>query len=227
MHDTAKLSDLADAEISVLTAGGYEVTPQDVVRINALAWNVEEPDTRLALSRGVPVEVGGAVLWPLTIEAYEWHRRVCGSMKTEWLDRMALAYAMAHGYSDGNELETGGAAAVARVAAWGVLLKCRMNTVIEGMAQVIKQDETEAGIVSESDTTLSMGDLSANLSAVAGRPAEEIEKRMAMNHAIRILHYTLQAQEQAEGSTAKGSAYIKAEQSLGLYILEIKERPNG
>jgi len=137
MHDTAKLSDLADAEIAMLQAEGITPTPADIVRINALAWNVEEPDTRLALSRGVPVEVGGVVLWPLTLKAYEWHRRVCGSMKTEWLSC---------GYSDGDEIETGGAIAVARVAVWGVMLKCRMNTLIEAMAQIIQQDETEEAL---------------------------------------------------------------------------------
>jgi hypothetical protein len=227
MHDTAKLSDLADAEIAMLIAGGYEVTPNDVVRINSLAWNVEEPDTRLALSRGVPVEVGGVVLWPLTMKAYEWHRRVCGVMQTDWLSRTAAAYAMAHGYSEGSELEGGGVLAIPRVVAWGVMLRCRKNTLIEAMAQIIKQEETEEGITEESDTTISMGDLSANLSALTGRPAEEIEERMAMTHAIRILHYTMQAQEQTEGTGGKGAAYVRAEQSLGLYIQEIKERTDG
>jgi hypothetical protein len=210
-----------------LIAAGYEVTPQDVVRINALAWNIEEPDTRLALSRGVPIEVGGVVLWPLTLKAYEWHRRVCGVMQTEWLSTVALAYAMAHGYSDGTEVEGGGVLSIPRVAVWGVMLKCRMNTLVEAMAQVIKQDETEEGITTESDTSISMGDLSANLSALTGRPAEEIEKRMSMNHAIHVLHYTMQAQERTEGSDGKGAAYVRAEQSLGLYIQEIKERSNG
>ena len=227
MHDTAKLSDLADAEIAMLKAAGITPTPAEVVRLNALAWNVEEPDTRLALSRGDPIMVGGVVLWPLTLRAYDWHRRVCNVMKTEWLSTVALAYAMAHGYSDGREMECSGVLAVAKVAAWGVGIRCRINTLTEAMAQIIQQDETEEGVTEESDTTLSMGDLSANLSALTGRPADEIESRMSMNHAIRILHYTMQAQERADGGAGKGAAYLKAEQSLGLYIQQIKERHNG
>ena len=48
-----------------------------------------------------------------------------------------------------------------------------------------------------------------------------------MNHAIKIMHYTIAAQEKADGAAGKGASYTRAEQSLGLYIQQIKERHYG
>ena len=62
---------------------------------------------------------------------------------------------------------------------------------------------------------------------MTGQTAEDVERLMSMSHALRILHYTMQAQERVEGKDGKGSAYIRAEQALGLYLAEVKGRANG
>ena len=62
MQDLAKLSELAEAEIESLRAEGIDLTPAEIIEINALGWAVESPETRRLLARGVPVAVGGVYL---------------------------------------------------------------------------------------------------------------------------------------------------------------------
>ena len=65
MQDLAKLSGLAEAEIESLRADGIDLTPAEIIEINALSWAIESPESRRLLSRGAPVSVGGVYLWPL------------------------------------------------------------------------------------------------------------------------------------------------------------------
>jgi hypothetical protein len=224
MHDAARLSDHAAARIDQLRDEGIDLTPAEIVRINALGWNVETPDTRLALSHGVPVEVGGVVLWPMTMRAYDWHRRVGCHLPTVWLREVATAYAMAHAYSEGRELDRGGVAAAAAVTAWGLRLKCRMDTLIEAMAQIIQQDESEPVPPNPDGKPLGIGDISASISAQTGQTPAEVERGMAMSHALRILHYAMEAQERVEGGkSGRGAAYIRANVAMAVYLNEIRE----
>jgi len=227
MHDAAKLSDVAAAAIDELISEGYELAPAEIVRINALGWNIETPEARLALSKGVPVAVGGIVLWPFTLRSYDWHCRVARDMPTVWHGKVALAYAFAHGYSDGGELDAHGWRAVAAVTAWGIRLRCRMATLVEAMSQIIQQDEHERGVTDPDAVPMGIGDLAASIAAHTGQEVEDIERGMAMNHALKILHYTIRQQERAEGGKSRMSAEaVRATQAMGLYIKELKARRN-
>ena len=227
MMDSARLSDHAAARIDEMRAEGIDLTPAEIVRINSLGWAVESPETRLDLARGTPVEVGGVTLWPLTMRAYDWHRRVCGSMPTVWHSRVALAYAMAHGYADGPRLTRYGVAAVAAISAWGATLRCTTAALVEAMAQVIQQDETEAPVpdADEDGTRRGIGDLSADITAITGMAPEAVEANMSMHHAIRIAELTLQRQAEAGGEKARmrSRSYAMANKAMALYLMEIRQ----
>jgi hypothetical protein len=225
MHDAARLSEHAQARIDELQAEGYDLTPAEIVRINALAWNIETPDIRLALSKGIPVEVGGVWLWPFTLRSYDWHKRVAKVMPTVWHGNIALAYAFAHGYSDGGELDVYGWRAVAKVTAWGIGLRCRMDELVMAMGQIIQQDEQEQGASDPDAKPMGIGDLSATIAAHTGQSVHDIECGMAMNHALKLLHHTIRQQEMAAGGKPQLSAdAVRATQAMGLYIKELKAR---
>jgi hypothetical protein len=222
MQDTARLSDHAAARIDELQGEGISLTPAEIIRINSLGWAVESPETRLALSRGEPVSVGGVTLWPLTMQAYDWHNRVASQMRTVWLSNIALAYAMAHCYEEGSHYAHTGLQAVAKVTAWGWRLKCRMPELIEAMAQIIQQDETDSAPI-DSESHTSIGDISANVSAITGLAPEVIESQMSMHHALRIASHTMRLQAQAAGGEHKSASYAMANRSMMLYMIEIRE----
>ena len=159
MNDTAKLSDLANAEIDGLIAQGITPTTEDVIRINALAGNVENPDTRLALSKGVPVTVGGAVLWPMTLQAYDWMCRSQNSVRTVKDDLFVTAYAMAHCYAEGDRYGAVGIEGAKVARRWAKGLRCRPDALTVAIAQIIRQDETERGVTDPDAPTLGLGDL--------------------------------------------------------------------
>lgn len=223
MQDSARLSDLAAAEIDALIADGIQPTPAEIVHINALAWDIETGETRLALSRGTPVFVGGVTLWPLTLNAYDWSQRALSLSSSKWWGTLSLAYAMAHCYDDAHELASVSLRDVARVLSWGARLKCRISELKEAMAQVIKQDETEEIPLDDDAKAFGLGDLSASLSALTGLPPEQFEKRMAFNHALRIMHFSLKQQAQANGQPQAGTAAINAERAMGLYLINVRK----
>jgi hypothetical protein len=222
MQDTARLSDHAAARIDELQGEGISLTPAEIIRINSLGWAVESPETRLALSRGYPVFVGGVTLWPMTMRAHDWHCRVAASMHTVWLSNVTLAYAMAHGYSEGPQLRHTGLQAIAAVTVWGARLRCRMATLVEAMSQIIQQDETERPPDSETGQA-SIGDISAQVSAITGLTPDEVEAGMSMHHALRIASHTIKLQAQATGEKHQGAAYAQANRAMALYMREIRE----
>ena len=224
MLDAARLSDHAKARIEELQGEGITLSPEQIVRINALGWNIESPETRLALARGVPVAVGGAVLWPMTLRAYDWHCRVANDMTTVRLSYFALAYAMAHGYSDGAELDVYGQQAVDTVEAWGNGLRCHIDALVEAMAQIIQQDEEEPGVQDDEPTRMGVGNLSVNVSAITGMAPDDVERKMCVSHAIAIAHTTLETQAAVAGSKYRPPSYVRATQAMALYIKEIREQ---
>jgi hypothetical protein len=222
MQDTARLSDHAAARIDELQGEGISLTPAEIIRINSLGWAVESPETRLALSRGEPVSVGGVTLWPLTMAAYDWHQRIAGSIRTVWLSNIALAYAMAHCYERGDYYAHTGLQCLARVSVWGARLRSRMATLVEAMSQIIQQDETESAPI-DADGKTSIGDISAQVSAITGLAPDVVESHMSMHHALRIASHSMRLQAAAAGGEHKSASYAMANRAMVLYMREIRE----
>ena len=222
MQDLAKLSELAEAEIESLRAEGIDLTPAEIIEINALGWAVESPETRRLLARGAPVAVGGAILWPMSLYAQDWFNRVGSEMGGLRRQTYAMAYAMTHGRDDGEPLAMSGRKAELVALVWGLRLKCTFRELNVAISQVLAQDEDAEQPPDESGG-MSMGDFSAFLAAAcpAGDP-DFWERRCAAGYTHAVLD-ALVRQNSAEGHKTMADPRIKAERALGWAIEKIKK----
>lgn len=225
MDDRATLSELAAAELDALRADGITVTDDDVVHVNALAWAVETPESRRLLSRGVPVEVGGCVLWPLTLAGADWYDRV-GCALPGNLSFYALGYAQAYGRSDGPELDCEGREAERRVKAWRKALRCTKAELDTAMTQLMDQERGPDMPEVPTGKPVTPGDFSAHLAAACGGTPDFWERRCSFGYAVAVLT-AIAAQNQADGRPNANDPRIMAECALGLAIERIRERHNG
>jgi hypothetical protein len=229
VSDLRKLSDLARAEINALRRDGVELTPDDVVRINALAWAVETPETRRLLARGVPVFLAERVaLWPLTLYASEWFRRVGGNMKhpevsTGTIRRMALAYAMAFGRSDGPELEIDGDRAARVVYEWAQKLKCTLQEIEVACGECMLQNDDGLSEGIPAGHTIEPGDLSAFMVATCGGSPELWERQVSIGYVNAVLTAFIR-QNRADNKPSLADPKMRAERALGLLCLNIRNR---
>jgi hypothetical protein len=213
-----ELSPLAEAEIGTLESEGIRLSASDILRINALAHRVEKPEVRLALSRGVPVAVGGTHLWPLTLAGSDWFQTVGGEVQGTKRQTLALAYALAKGREplpyDPREAEEA-------IVKWGKSLRCRDAELIEAIKQVLAQDETPD--TGEEPQHVSAGDISAMLAAMTRTDPAIWEYQCSLSYVVGMLDAII-AQNAAEGKSTKHDPKIKAERALGLAVHRIRER---
>lgn len=218
----AQLNDLAEAELDRLRADGIDPNDADIVRINALAWRVETPETRRLLSRGVPVSVGGATLWPLTLLASDWFDRVGAHMRGRTAT-YALAYAMAHGRGSGTAMDAEGREAERAVRAWARRLRCTDGELEVAIAQVFDQDAEPELPPGVDGKPMTPGDFSAHLAAAVGGTADFWERRCALSYAFAVMAAAA-AQNRADGQPNAGDPRLRAERALGLAIDRIRKR---
>ena len=220
--------------------GVTDMTPEEIVRLNALCCDVESPSEWLALSRGVPQFAGGATLWPMTVEAGEWYRNTGCRLIGLRMPNYALAYAMAHCYADDDPFGGGPVRAYARVARWKSKLKCRYAYLMAAASECLRQNEMsdeELPPLDDDDDdgkggeTYSAGKIIAHLSALTGIPPQEYERNMAGEYAILCFHRARMIQDRADGVPTKSQQRIDAERAKGLYMREILKKrglyPNG
>lgn len=223
MNDQANLSGLARAEIDALEADGIILTAEEVVRINALAWNVEMPEVRKSLSRGVPVFVGGVTLWPMTIYGGDWIERTRFPKKFR---TVALAYAMHKGRDEGG-LDIDGREAVKAVSAWLKRLRCTKKELHAAMAQIIQQDEGyDLPPSIGTSKTLDKGEFISLLSSLAGGTPEFWERRVSSSYAFSMLS-TVMRQNAADGIGSNKDDTLRAERCLGWYLDRVRKSRKG
>lgn len=218
MRDECKLSDLARAEIETLQADGVALTPENIVRINALSWEVESPQSRALLSRGVPVFIGEVMLWPLTIHAADWFQRSCNQGDVQW-QTLCLAYAMTFGRSSGPELDVEGERVYKTVLKWArsAFRRVRFDEVTEAIYQVLQQDTTEDDPPSKNDGGMLPGELSALLVSAVGGSPEMWERQVSIGYVRAVLTATAQ-QNKADGKPCASDPRIVATRALGWEI---------
>lgn len=222
MQDYGKLNDLAAAEIAALERDGIKLTPADIVQLNALGWAVETPSARLGLSRGIPVQVGGVTLWPLTLLASDWMDRIGGKFN-EPMATFALAYAMAHGRNENGELNTDERNAEKAVRRWGRRLRCTAEELTEAIEQVIDQDSKHDLPPDHDGKPMEMGDFSAFLAATCGADPDFWERRCAVGYALQVLTHTIR-QNAADGKPTANDPKIIAMRALGWAVEKIRNR---
>jgi len=221
MQDLAKLSELAEAEIESLRADGIDLTPAEIVEINALGWAVESPETRRLLARGAPVAIGGVYLWPMSLYAQDWFDRVGCQLDGNKQQTYALAYAMAHGRDAGEPLAMEGREAEKTVKQWGKSLKCTFGELNVAISQVLAQDEDAEQPPSETGG-MTMGDFSAFLAAACGGDPDFWERRCASGYTHAVLD-TLVRQNSADGKKTMADPRLKAERAIGWAVEKIKK----
>lgn len=221
MQDLAKLSSLAEAEIDILRADGINLTPAEIVEINALGWAVENPETRRLLARGAPVEIGGVYLWPMSLYAQEWFDRVGCHLSGNVRQAYALAYAMAHGRDAGEPLAIDGRTAEKIVTRWGKSLKCTFGELNVAISQILQQDEDHEQPPSETGG-MTVGDFSAFLAATCGGDPDFWERRCAAGYTHVVLSAIVR-QNSAEGRKTLADPRIKSERALGFAIEKIRK----
>lgn len=223
-----RLNDLAAREIDALEADGIRPTAAEVVKLNALGWAIETPCARRELSRGVPVMLcEGVYLWPLTIQAADWQDRVGENLtpsKTDLLFHhrlsvdlplVALAYAMAHAYAEGSELEIDGPGASKTVLRWASRLKCTAEGLKEAIADVVAQQDSPDFPHNDDGRRMSVGEFSIHLSARCGGTPEFWERRCSISYAATLLA-SVAHQSAADGKTISGDLKISALSALGI-----------
>lgn len=241
MQDLAKLSELAEAEIETLRADGIDLTPAEIIELNALGHAVESPETRRLLARGAPVEVGGVFLWPMSLYAQEWFNRVGCHLTGNTRQAYALGYAMAHGRNDDEPPKTlwdllkllwkgkttheplaiEGREAEKVVSRWANSLKCTFGELSVAISQILQQDE-DAEQPPEETGGMTMGDFSAFLAAACGGDPDFWERRCAAGYTHAVLDCVVR-QNSADGKKTMADPRIKAERALGWFCEKIKK----
>lgn len=222
MRGPGKLCDLAQAEIDALVADGLSLSPEEIVRINHMAWLACDAETRQLLSRGLPIRVGGAVLWPLTLRAAEWFQRVGCGLEPQARAEQALAYAMAHGRSSGSELDVDGSDAGAAVKSWADALWCRQQELVYATHRLLDQDGLLDAIdAAAAGECMTPGDLSAFLVAAGGGPVEMWERQVSIGYVSAFL--TAVAARDGDGKLhGTADPKVRALRAVGLYVEEIR-----
>lgn len=216
-----KLSELAEAEITELTASGITLTPAEIVKINALGWAVESPSTRMGLARGIPISVGGAVLWPMTLCATSWVSRIGDTIHPKDM-AVAIAYGMAHGRSEHGEFDVGDELAVKAAIEWGKRLTCTPEELVEAIEQVTDQDSIPdlPDLPGNGDTSLD--ELSMFLAASCGGTPEAWERNCSVSYALGVINRVIR-QNMADGKPVAGDSRLMAERALGFEIERIRK----
>jgi hypothetical protein len=94
------LCDLAEQEIVSLAAAGVHCTPKEVVWLNDLGCEVENPAGRTSPAlAGEPVRMGKQIMWPFTVASGEFWGRLLVKKAFESHDgsRNALAFTLCNG----------------------------------------------------------------------------------------------------------------------------------
>ena len=220
-----KLCDLASAELEALAGEGIACTPGEILRIQWLAQQVETPAARMALARGNPVHVGGAVLWPLTMAADQWWRAASPYATTNREQIAVAAYAMAHCRAiDG--LETVAPDRAVSVAGrWLKGLQCRPEEVVEAVALVQEQDDIEPDITDpkRQHSETSASGLVALLCALVGGPPDVWERQVAIGYIRQQLEASYAQIAAKAGHDAAATRRIDATRNLGLAVEEIRQ----
>jgi hypothetical protein len=214
------LSPLAEAEIRQLEADSVKLSAADIARLNVLGHRVQNPARVQALSRGLPVSVGGCYLWPVTLYGADWFQRWVGEFRGNRDQVRVLAYAMAHGRATMPEEASDVREAV---LSWAKRLTCRQAELEAAVQRLIDRNEEIDNGKATSQQGVGAGDISAMLSAMTGIKPEVWEYQCSMAYALNMLD-VLAAQNAADGKSMKHDEGVRALRALGLAAWRMKQR---
>lgn len=204
------LSDQASAELDALRTAGYTLTDNDVIVINALCWEIENPSRRISLARGKPVKCGSLWLWPRSIRHCKWFTDVGADMRKA---ELALAYSMANPSCDPYAITD------ATINEFERTLDCTLGQLRVAMADILMQGERDE-VPSNKCDSVSIEELAQLMVATHGGTFEMWEAQCSIPYILDFLD-TQAKQHQAEGHDM---AKDRANMALAYYIIRLKRR---
>ena len=226
------INQLASGELLDLANNGAVLTLDDVVKLHLICDRLENPAAVSKLSAGVPVTVGGVVLWPFTIQGEQWYQACLAMMPKSATDLYMMAFAMAHGRTAGafDSLRDPDAISKA-VSSWSVNLTCTLEELTDAISLVIPQSmgyENEPGDDTEAaETSPDYAGMIADVTAHTGIPPDVWERLVCRDYLL-VQMSKLCAIKQAEaGDNRPEPLEIEATKALGRTVKAIKDRPHG
>ena len=237
-----RLHELASAEVEDLRAEGIEPTIEEIILLNDLARQVDDPDGVSSVAAGLPARAGSVVLWPLTIAGDVFFDR--------WVDRIDsddrfsvyfLAFVLAHGRTAGAfDLLTDYSSVRSAVLEWGERIDATFEELTVATDRVTRNDKRNSAAVDAIKLELAEIDakrfgtageswtpLVAWLCATCGGPPEIWERAVSVAYVLDQLRVVI-AQQNAEGAQDQNDPILRATREVGLAVLKIREaRRNG
>lgn len=215
------IPDLAVAELDALRNDGAEPTWQEVADVIALCRRIQSPEVRLMVAKGLPVRIGGAKLWPLTIRAAAWLDAAYGAFSDPaWCGR-SVAYAMAHARMAGDSAWPCTSAAVrATVRRWWRNLTATEREVVEAIRQIEAQssDAPEA----KANRRKRAVEILSRYCATTGYDPATVEG-LRVDVAAQVV-IAVHAAAQDAGEDMRDSDTLDAEHGLGVLLARIRAR---
>jgi hypothetical protein len=152
----------ARAAISELERGGVTgLTPEEVVALHELGTAYDAAaHSEFMPGTGVPVRIGGAVLWPVTMAGQDWWDRIGPQIAGEKRERriMAFGYCLAHGRQAGAFDHVGASDAMRDARRWARGLTCTIDELDEACAEVyVTGSDTSAEALTVAADTVAQG----------------------------------------------------------------------
>ncbi len=225
-----KLTDLAESQIEKLKASGIEVTPQNVLDIQALSLEAIgdfEDGTRL---NGCPVIIGGITLWPLTIAASMWRDEVEAMLaETDYNARLfVLAYAMANG-RDKDAMQSHGKQALRDVYKWARKLTCKTADLLQAVNDVLgdKPRVTFEESETDKDAQAAPSYLAETAMAIYGTDPDIWLYQLSIDAVAEIVarHFALGNAFTGRGGAPKRT--VEGLRKLSKYVHELRVKKNG
>jgi len=130
---------------------------------------------------------------------------------------------MAHGYSEGLEMDRTGREAAKAVKRWYARLRCRTSAFILAMAEILEQEAEFEQPPSPDTDTMEIGEFSAQLAVATGISPEFWENRCSQGYAFASLN-AIAKQNHADDKPMDSDPKLRAERALGWYELKIRRR---
>lgn len=203
------------AELAKLRSDGYDVSPDDVVRLARAAEHAVSDHDAIPSLRVLSVRVGGLTLRPLSAGARMWVRGCFAWYADDpTLLMVALAYACCHSFDsaafDGMHTRSG---TTLRLLAWGlrrVMFSLSLHEVGRAVCKILADDETlavkpcdekeEAG--ADYDSVYTYGAVIVKAAAALGLAPHEAVWRLTPDEALDIVKLGKPDTEAADTFTA-------------------------
>lgn len=220
-NNPRKLSDLARARIEKLREDGVNLTDENIVAINALAWEVVSPSKCISLSKGRPVRCGNVWFWPLTIHSASWFQEIGCELEYKLIESIfhnvklneyALAYAMAHRDDDLYMVSE------SQIRTWSKTLRATPSELRECLKMVI-DSEVQDEYPTTKDDKITIQELACYMHAKSGGSAKMWEHELSVGYVFNLVNTMARQSEAGDERLTRN----RAEACLAYYCHKLRK----